>query len=531
MSPLIPLRSRYTGLVLGTVLALGAAPSWAASKPKVLVLPYQHLNRGMPDDLGEQTTVVVAREMAAQGINVIRADNVGGDAGGSAAPAENGNPDAPVGDPNAQAKAEKYMSRAQDAMEDSEFERATKLLGRAARAMESNGDAVADLRLLPEIYIQAGVAYFRDGMEDEGDDMLNKAVHYDPERTLDAADYPPIFIRVFDRARFNVLRRPRARIEVKAKPGATVLLDGRNMGKAPIVLEDALPGRHWIRIEQPGEAVQVRAIRARGKKTLVVDFKGAASDPQPQANRAGVLGAVSANAVAATHIKQIAKAGKKAGADYVLVGGIYKTDTAYQIRSAYVDVRGVRIGRLTEIAFDLDMLSAEIEVFKLVDDAKTQATAGTLSDVDDASPFVLARKLKAPRRRRVATRGAKETRLTTVAAAPPPVAPPSAPKMPMAENTRPIAKASGPMIKRPVDKKPTLIPKDEVDTSPRTTSSPNLVATQTLVPKDEQEDDEGGGMWWLWIVAGVAAAGAATAGGIMLAGGGNSDQGNLTINW
>lgn len=534
MSPKNLFRSRCSGLVLGAAVALWAAPTLAASKPKVLVLPYQHLNSGMPDDLGEQTTVVVAREMAAQGINVIRADGVAGESEAPAAEATSA--DAPTGDPDAQAQAEKFMGRAREAMDDSDFGRASKMLGRAAKLMESNGDAVADLRLLPEIYIQAGVAYFRDGMEDEGDDMLNQAVHLDPERTLDPADYPPIFIRVFDRARFNVLRRPRARIEVKAKAGATVLFDGRNLGKAPIVLEEALPGRHWIRVEQPGETVQVRTVQARGGKTLVVDFAGAGEEAPSEASSAGVMGAIAANKVEPAHIGQMSKAGKTAGADFVLFGGIYKTDTAYQIRSAYVDVRSGKAGRLTEIAFDLDMLSAEIEVFKLVDDAKNQAEAGALSAVESESPFVLARKLRAPRQRRIAVAGVSETKLTTVVAAPAPIEPPRPPEIADIDTGRaPTAKASsGPMIKRPVDKTPTLIPKDEVGavaSANNPPAPPAALSTQTLVPKDERKDDDGGSLWWLWIVAGVAAAGAATAGGILLAGSGNSDQGNLTINW
>jgi tetratricopeptide (TPR) repeat protein len=35
--------------------------------------------------------------------------------------------------------------------------------------------------LLSEAYLQLGVSYFRDGLEDEGDEMLTKAIHLDPE--------------------------------------------------------------------------------------------------------------------------------------------------------------------------------------------------------------------------------------------------------------------------------------------------------------------------------------------------------------
>ncbi|MCA9553079.1 MAG: hypothetical protein KC933_23785, partial [Myxococcales bacterium] len=213
----------WVGVWVGAAILGTTGLSWAGGNPKILVLPYQHMNQGMPDDLGEQTSVVVTRELSAQGLNLIRADDVGP---APSAPPPETNPDAPTGDPQAQAQAEKYVERAREAMDDGEFGKATKMLERAAKLVEQNGDAVPDLRTLAEIYLQAGVAYFRDGMEDEGDDMLNRAVHLDPERILDAADYPPIFVKVYERARFNVLRRPRGRVEVKAQPGASVLFDG-----------------------------------------------------------------------------------------------------------------------------------------------------------------------------------------------------------------------------------------------------------------------------------------------------------------
>jgi hypothetical protein len=526
----------WVGVWVGAAILGTSGTSVAAGNPKVLVLPYQHMNQGMPDDLGEQTTVVVARELSAQGLNVIRADDVG--PAQAAAPKVESNPDAPTGDPKAQATAEKYVERAREAMDDGDFGKATKMLERASKLLEENGDAVPDLRMLAEIYLQAGVAFFRDGMEDEGDDMLNRAVHLDPERSLDGADYPPIFIKVFDRARYNVLRRPRGRVEVKAQPGASVLFDGRNLGKAPLVLTDVLPGEHWVRVERPGEAVQVKKVRVGGGKTLEVEFAGASAEaPAPEAS-AGVLGAIASNKVAPEDADALAKAGKKAGADFVMFGGIYKTDTAYQIRTAYVAVTTGKVGRITDIAFDLDMLSAEIEVFKLVDDAKNQAQAGALARPEDESPFVLAPKLRAPRAgRTIARPGEPETKLSTVAAAPPPI---QQPESVYAEGagTEPaaggvVATAGGDGGRRPATKAPSLVPKDEVGSAPVSEGAPPppLTSVGAVIPKDEKTDDDEGSLWWVWVIAGVAVAGAATAGGILLANGGSSDQGSLTISW
>lgn len=512
-----PLTAGAQILVLPILLA---APTAWADSPKVLVLPYQHLNEKMPDDLGEQTTVVVTREMAHGGLEVIRTEDVGAAASRAKKPSQD---NAPTGDPKAGREAEQLIVDAKDKMQDSEFEAAAKLLKRAVRLLEKNADAVPDLRLLPEAYLQLGVAYFRDGLEDEGDEMLNKAAHLDPERKLSEADYPPIFIKVYDRARFNVLRRPRAQIEVKATPGSQVLFDGRNMGKAPVLLKDALPGEHWIRVERPGEAPQVKKIRARGKRTIVVAFEGGegSDDPSPAV---GVLGAVQKNEIGAEHVKQLQNAGRRARADFVMVGSIWATDTAYQIRTAYVRVKDGNVGRLTDIAFDLDMLSAEIEVFKLAEDAKKQASEASFSNPITERPFALAPKYKARARRRRAIIGSgkKETRMSTAVAAPAPIKPPASLYAASAPPPAPVDRK--PVIEAP--SKPTILPKDEVkpkDEQP--------LASSSLVIKDEIDEDDEPSTWWIWTLVGVAAAGAAVTGGYFIAKGQSPDEGALTVRW
>lgn len=502
----------------------------ASGKPKVLVLPYQNLDQGLPDDLGEETTKVVTREISHGEVIVIRADDVAED---SAAPKPHKSSDTPTGDAEAGAKAEAFISQAKEAMEDSDFDKAIKLLEKAVKLLEDNGDAVPDLRLLPEAYLQMGVAYFRDGREDDGDEMLNKAVHLDPERKLDGADYPPIFIRVFERARFNVLRRSRARIEVKAAPGAQVLFDGRNLGKAPIVLTEVLPGAHWLRVERPGEAVQVKKVSVSASKTLEVVFDGGGA-AQESAAPVGVLGAIAANEVEAEHLRQLKAAGTRAGADFVMFGGIYKTDTAYHIHTAYLSVKDGSVGRLVEIAFDLDMLSAEIEVYKLAEDARNQAIAMKLSTVDPERPFMLAPKMKKKAGKRVAAAGQKETKLSTVVAAPAAQKPPESVYATASEDKAPVAtkKDDGSVVKAPPP--PNLLPKDEVVEQKRSDGAGGSAATSFastgLQPKDD-DSGEGESTWWIWVVVGVAVAGAAAGGGYLIASSGSPTEGNLTVSW
>lgn len=541
--------ARRTLSTAAIFLGLAGAPS-IASAAKILVLPYQCLGKGVPPDLAEQATVVITKEMAQGGLTIIRADDVAEEA----TKKETGTrrvADAPVGDPSAGTKAEELIAKGKEAVEQEETGAAIRDLKNAVRLLEENGDAVPDLRLLSEAYLQLGIAFFRDGNEDQGDEMLSKAVHLTPDREISDKEYPNLFVTVYNRARFNVLRRPRATIEVKATKGAQVLFDGRNMGKAPLILKEALPGNHWIRVERPGEAVQVKKIAVKANRTMSVEFEGASEGGAEATASVGVLGAIQGNELGRDHLGQLKAAGSRAGADYVMLGGIYKTDTAYLIRTAYIAVKDGSVGRLADIAFDLDMLSAEIEVYKLAEDAKKQANGG-LTNATNEDRFVVAPQFKVKAAAGGRAPSKEETKVAQVIAAPPTPPPPQQASFDEAavadagekKGRGPLAASGGSARTSDSDEevaeekpapKQAALPKDEISEEKpaslavaSSSSNRNVTAT-TVIPKDEEDDGEPS-TWWIWVVVGVAAAGAAT-GGYFVATSGSADEGNLRISW
>lgn len=523
-------------LALGLVWTPGAAH--AADKPKIVLLPYQALNKGVAPELAEQTGGVIAQELGALGVEVVKKDDVAD----SAAPSKGGAPretnkNAPTGDPGAGDKAQALVEQAKTAIEDSNVGPAIEQLKKAVKLLTENGDAVPDLRLLSEAYLQLGIAYFRDGDEDQANDALSQAVHFMPQRELEETEYPPIFIRAYQRVRFDVLRRPRTTIEVRAAPGAQVLLDGRNLGKAPLNLTEVLPGTHWVRVERAGQPPEAKKLLVRAKNTILVEFSGATgADDKPDDAPVGSLGAIARNALDKAHLDQLRATGKREGATFVVFGAIYKTDTAYNIYTSLVNVADGSVGRAVDVAFDLDMLSAQIEVYKLAEDLKKQVLGGKLNAPIAEQPFVLAPKIDVRQKVKKVESG-REVRVGTAAAAPGPIA---APKDPEVERT-PVAAAgtaspkNGGVVK-PADgaAKPvgsTIIPKDELTSSkPSGGAAVTGGATTVAVPKDEQ-GDEGGSSWWIWALVGVAVAGGAAAGGVLLFGNQGADDTVVKITW
>jgi hypothetical protein len=194
------------------------------------------------------------------------------------------------------------------------------------------------------------------------------------------------------------------------------------------------------------------------------------------------------------------------------------------------------------------MLSAEIEVYKLAEDAKKQATSGSFSNEVKEDRFAVATAFKsktaASNGRPAAGKQAEETKVAQVLAAPATPPPPQNATFSegVAENEKQPAKGTGkaPLAAKDesgkgneqageVTKKPPpeLVPKDEV--SEQKQSSSVVTASNVVVPKDERNDDPS--TWWIWVIVGVAAAGAVTAGGYFVATSGSSDEGNLRITW
>jgi len=502
--------------------------AWA-DKPAVLILPYQSLNKGVTPELAEQTTVVVAQEMGSAGVTVARADDVADSVAAPKAGAkEGGSKNAPSGDAAAGEQAQELIAGAKQSIDDQSPAPAIDKLKKAVKLLDANGDAVADIRIIGDAYLQLAIAHFLDGDEDSADEALNQAVHYAPARMLDESEYPNLFIRVYNRARFNVLRRPRGVIEVKAAAGAAVLFDGKNVGKAPMNITEVLPGNHWIRIEKSGDPAQVKRLLVRSKATILVEFDGAAgasSGPVADDAPVGVLGAIAKNEIDKSHIEQLRAAGKRAGATWVMAGAIYRTDTAFNIYTALISVSDGSIGRAQDIAFDLDMLSAQIEVFNLVADLKKQVLSNKLTNPSADMPFKIAPKLDLkPKKKAVVA--AKEAKVATVIGAPAPIEMPKEAAV-VAEGgdkgRGPIGKGGeGATATAEPPKGPSVVPKDE--------GKPALVAS-AVVPRDERPDEDEGVAWWVWALAGVVVAGGAAAGGVLILTNSSSDQGNLRITW
>lgn len=171
-------------------------------------------------------------------------------------------------------------------------------------------------------------------------------------------------------------------------PGAAVELDGREMDVAPVVLEKVLAGRHLVvaRLEGVppfGAMVEVNA----GKQTKVVAAYAKTAGGSDVGRAAE---AVSRNEIPKDAVESAARAGKQVGADFVVLGAMVRNqnDDKFRVHTFLVSVAAPSVVAMEQISFDLDFLTAESDVLRIVRSIQTAMEGKTkgnpaIAKIDD----------------------------------------------------------------------------------------------------------------------------------------------------
>jgi hypothetical protein len=349
-------RKSWLPLVLTICLARAAA----AEAPGVMVFPYQPVYGTVPDDVAARTTELVLSEMG----NNDRLKAVQGPKAPEAAQA----PKAEVKiDAAAIKKAVGAARTGASEVKAQNFDKAVKILKDAIGVLEANAEYLDEYATLVDAYINLSVAYLASGEEDACDEMISRAVRLEPARQLDPKEYVPLYIRMFHARRTAMWKQPRGSLIVTTSPaGAAIVFDGKQVGATPAVLKEIFKGEHYLKVEKAGEPARYKRVAIVGGAQAEAKFEG------PSQGLGGAEGAV-AQAVKSNKLDQamraqIAAAGQKAGADYVVLGGVTRADTVYQVNSYLMKVKTQEMTPLVTLFFDLDLLGASIEVYKMVEE-------------------------------------------------------------------------------------------------------------------------------------------------------------------
>lgn len=164
-----------------------------------------------------------------------------------------------------------------------DFEGAAEKFGTAVSLFEANLGDVEDYAVLKDALLRLGVAQLRAGFEDDAQTTLKLWTTLEPEREIKADDFGQEVIDVVSKERRRAKKVGYGALAIDSQPqGATVLLDGVEVGKTPLTLSEITPGLHYVVIRSSKALTAVERVSVRGKKKkeeLVVNLNTASETP------------------------------------------------------------------------------------------------------------------------------------------------------------------------------------------------------------------------------------------------------------
>lgn len=347
------------------VLTVPAFSVARAEGPKVSLLPYQPIARQASPELCAQVTTILTQELGGSDV-ISLVTGAPADEKGPTEAAAPGNEDA------GKAQLDKALKLADSGgknVKRQKFEPAIKSLEESLRLFAEAAPAVTDVSPVAQANLDLAVAYWKRGREDEAMARMQDAVRLNPEAKLDPKEYFPLFLSVYDAEMRKTLRKERGSVRVEATvPGAEVFFDGKSVGAVPLLLTNAVPGHHFLRVVKDGAGVFGAQIDVLGEKTIEITADIGGGGDAAAASLGPVANAVTSNLVDEEALKAAQGIGKKNGAEYVIFGGVQKRETSIVVASYMVRVKDGKAGRLVDLELDTDLLSASVESFKLVEE-------------------------------------------------------------------------------------------------------------------------------------------------------------------
>ncbi len=158
--------------------------------------------------------------------------------------------------------------------------------------------------------------------------------------------------------------RLRGRILVNANvPGASIRLNGKNVGNVPLQLNQLYSGKHLISVLKDGfEPYTTEVIINEKQHDIQVQ---AVLGGAGKGNRAVVAASLWENTFPAQAIAHLSELSQEYQSNFAITGGIAKSKLGYEIFPVFINVNDKNVFALEKRIIDTDMLSADSEAYRL----------------------------------------------------------------------------------------------------------------------------------------------------------------------
>lgn len=326
---------------IGVLTVFLTTASASAEPAKVLVVPYEGINRRVDRTKLDESTRLLTAQLETDGFDVVVAGRI------EAAVAES---------------TEALRTRA----EALESER------RVVEAIAVRHTIVARTRA-PTAYARAQTdlarALFWAGEDETAEAAIDIAARVAPALPLAQQTYSRWLRSRFAAAvkRAGTERRGRLHVRV-SMPHPRLTLDGAAGATAPVRFDDVVPGRHVLTIEDSAGSVVHRFVDVPtdADRTIEVEVSEVVGGPTIGAIAAAVAG----NEITEDTITAAVVAAMRENASFVVLGGLYPTRHGFEAYTFVVDVEHRAIARLGVAKFDAELLTTEVDVLAVTDEAR-----------------------------------------------------------------------------------------------------------------------------------------------------------------
>ncbi|MCK6552292.1 PEGA domain-containing protein [Myxococcota bacterium] len=215
------------------------------------------------------------------------------------------------------ARMSKLVDEAVDHLLHFRAKQALERVDAAIQIFESRLLPLSDYELLHEALVVRAEALAELGKGGAAVEALKSLAALSPKKPPSKKTHAPKIVELWERATAEKPRLGVLRVQV-AEPGATISVDGKALGRAPVEVPKLPPGRHYV-VARWSSSIVLEAVQLGAGRELTVEL--ARRGPAEEARR-GILDVIDARTGADRAIALAKRVRELSSADDVLVAGV-----------------------------------------------------------------------------------------------------------------------------------------------------------------------------------------------------------------
>lgn len=385
-------------------------------------------------------------------------------------------------------QAERLRSAAKGAFRSGDHETALARLRAALELYEAGLASVNKMEAVLETLGYLGAVSQALEYDADARDFFRRVIAMAPDaEPLD--EYSDAAKALFADEKSKLLKKKRGTLKIVSDPpGATVRLDGVEVGQAPVTLRKQVRGDHYVQASHETAGLAGERIRVKGGGTTTITLKPATElgppppEPATEAEVQALVALARSGNVGAPFREMAEAVAKKTRTEYVVVSYVSARGNSFVLDAFIYGVEEKQTAAFDEFPFRAHLASASVQAKQFADAIEAAVTTFPTDKVVVGGQVAV----RAP--------------------APPPVAPPppdpDPPPPPPAPDPEPAPERAPP-------------PEPAPERAPVVNRKP--IPVERPAEPDPPEEDDDGVAAWVWVVGGVAVVGAGVAAAVLLA--------------